>query len=447
MLKMFTLLALATIWLSVPTAALPSLFRLTEYAPTAAECPPSGLARDAIGLSNGESSYRANRSKVADQHLRAWFTSVNKDMPADDKFDTNGAELPVIGLASSGGGFGSMLNNAGLVQAWDNRDSTEVRSRMKGFYQAITYHIGTSTGAWMLGALVGNEGATVSSLVADKWLNGFSDALFIPQVDHRAPRTYSSILLDAVAKSLSGYNPTLVDVWGRLASLHVLKAGLDHPVHLSSLVNRSDFQQSNLPYPIFTALNVDPRRNITGCNRADLSSPQYELHPFEFGSWDSGIRSFSQMAFMGSQSVAGFAPSSATCINGFDNLGFLMAASSNSFNNLCAVVPGSRRFTGALGDVWDDIIDMTSAIHGLSFLDEYAVVPGPFAATTNVDSLYLVDGGQGGESVPIWPLLPPERDVEVIVACDFSTPAPDQLPDGSSLYKTIVRARQILRNH
>lgn len=295
----------------------------------------------------------------------------------------------------------------------------------------------------MLGALVGNEGATVSSLIADKWLNGFSDASFIPQVAHRAPTTYSSIMLDVVAKSLSGYNPTLVDVWGRLASLHVLKAGLDDPVHLSSLVNRSDFQQSNLPYPIFTALNVDLRRNITGCNRADLSSPQYELHPFEFGSWDSGIRSFSQVAFMGSQSVAGFAPSSATCIKGFDSLGFLMGASSNSFNNLCAVIPGSRRFTGALGDVWDDIIDMTSALHGVSFLDEYAVVPGPFAATTHVDSLYLVDGSQGGESVPIWPLLPPERDVGVIIASDFSTPAPDQLPDGSSLYKTFVRARQM----
>ncbi|KPI44932.1 Lysophospholipase 3 [Cyphellophora attinorum] len=146
------IIAILIPWLATPAHALPSLIKLTSYAPVAAECPSSGLTRDAIGLCSGEAEYRTNRSKVASQHLREWFTAVNKDMPEKDRFEIEkGVEMPVIGLASSGGGIGSMVNNAGLVQAWDNRDSSSVKSNMKGFYQSISYHAGTSTGAWLLG--------------------------------------------------------------------------------------------------------------------------------------------------------------------------------------------------------------------------------------------------------------------------------------------------------
>lgn len=118
-------------WLARPAHALPSLIKLTSYAPVAAECPTSGLTRDAIGLCTGETEYRTNRSKVASQHLREWFTAVNKDMSEQDQFEIDElVEMPVIGLASSGGGIGSMINNAGLVQAWDNRDSSSVKSNM-----------------------------------------------------------------------------------------------------------------------------------------------------------------------------------------------------------------------------------------------------------------------------------------------------------------------------
>ena len=441
---MLTSLTLAVALLSPQTFALPSLIRLTPYAPASAQCPSTGVARDAVGLSSEEADYRAGRAAVAGQHLREWFTAVNKHMPDGDTFDTDGVDLAVIGLASSGDGIGSMLNNAGLVQAWDNNDSTPDGSRLKGLYQCMTYHTGTSSGAWLLGGLFGNEGETVTSLVSDKWATGFSQSSFIPTAPRRPPTTYSGIMLDAAAKSLAGYNPTLVDTWGRLAALHVLKSNpAETSVALSSLVNRTDFNSTSVPYPILTALNVDPRRNLSGCNYADASAAQYEIHPFEFGSWDSGIRSFSKTHFMGSQSLAGFTVSSSTCVTGFDNLGFLMGASSNAFNLYCGAVPSSAPFSGSLGEIWNDIIDMTSMVHGLSFLDEYGIIPGPFAATTNIDSLFLVDGGQGGEQVPIWPMLPAERDIGVIFAADFSTATTDHFPDGSSLYKTYVRAQSM----
>lgn len=436
--------ALLIFFFASSISALPSLIKLTNYAPTSAQCPDSGLARDAIGLSTEETEYRQNRSRVASQALTEWITAVNKRLPSNQTFNTTNVEFPIVGLASSGGGVGSMLNNAGLVQALDNRDSTPELSTLKGLYQGMTYHTGASTGSWLLVGLIGNEGASVSSLVADKWSTSFASDTFVPAEPRRRPTTYSNIMLDTVAKSVAGYTPTLVDTWGRLISLHVLKGDASETcMTLSSLINRTDFQSHNLPYPVMTALHVDPRRNLSGCNSADTSSAQYELHPFEFGTWDSGIRSFSKTQFMGSQSTAGWAPSSSTCIQGFDSLGYLAAASSNPFNYLCASIPRPNRFQGQLGEVYNDLIDMTSMVHGLSFFDEYAAIPGPFAATTHVDGLYLVDGTQAGEEVPIWPLLPVERAVGVILAADFSTSTKDQLPDGLSLHQTYLRAKRM----
>lgn len=443
---MFQSLVILVLLIVKSVFGLPSIIRLSSYAPLAARCPRTGLSREANGLSAEEELYRQERAAVANTGLENWFNALNKQSYPTYAFDLEEVEWPVIGLATSGGGIGSMLGLAGVVQALDNRDSTigGAGSNLSGLYQGITYHTGTSTGAWLVGALMGNEGATVTSLVSNKWASSFADTSFVPLLSHRRPGTYSNIMLDTVAKSVAGYNPTLVDTWGRLVGLHVLGGnGEDSSETLSGLTNRTDFEAHDMPYPIITALHVDPRQNLSGCNYGTLDSPQYEIHPYEFGSWDSGIRSFSKTQYMGSASAAGMAPSPSTCISGFDNLGFLLGASSNGFNYYCAVIPAANQFSGQLGEVWNDLIDMTGMVHGLSLFDEYAAIPGPFAPTNHVDSLFLVDGSQGGEQVPLWPLIVEERNVSVIIASDFSSSTPGQLPDGSSLYQTFTRAQRM----
>ena len=325
----------------------------------------------------------------------------------------------------------------GGVQAYSDKGSN-----ISGLYQAVTYHSGTSTGAWLVAALAGNEDSTIGSLLSDLWMAGFDDPSFIPTMQHRLPAMYAAFNLDLVAKSTAGYTPTLVDTLGRVIASHVLKGDESHQT-LSGIANSSAFLDHRGPFPVITALNVDPRKNISGCIHADLRSPQYEFHPFEFGSWDSGIRSFSKTAFMGSETMAGFALSPNTCIQGFDSLGFLVAASTGRFNDYCSAIPASNRFMGQLGNLYNDIIGMTGMVHGLSPRDEYAIIPGPFASTTNMGSLSLVDGSQGGESLPLWPLLVDARNISVIIALDFSTSAQDFLPDGSSLYNTYLRAQQL----
>ena len=102
---------------------------------------------------------------------------------------------------------------------------------------------------------------------------------------------------------------------------------------MSGLVNSSDFQNFNAPYPIITALAVNPSNGYNGCVDATGSSMQYEFHPYEFGSWEQPLRSFSLTQYMGSPLVDnGMALAPSTCLHKFDNFGFLMGASSNNLN-------------------------------------------------------------------------------------------------------------------
>lgn len=430
------------------TSALPSFFTLTPYAPVSAECPSYPLTRKAESLSADEAWYREHRATVAAQSLREWYTVLNQDLPGNDSFPVD--KMPVVGIASSGGSVRALLAGAGVIQALDNKDDVPASfgSGLKGLYQGMTYHTGLEAGAWLLIARLANPDATVSSLVNNIWSSSFSTHDFRP-ANARGPATYATIALDLVAKALAGYPPTLADTWGRLLSQHFLY-GADGGVTktLSGMVNSSDWQGYNMPYPILTALAIDPSAGSSRCISADSSSPQYEFHPVEFGSWDPNIRSFARTAYMGSPSSNGMALSRGTCVHGFDNLGFLLAASGNEFNYWCSEIPRPNLLTGPLGELKDDLIGMTAMVHELSFLDEYPVIPHSNLSGTSFspmqnNDLYLVSGDEGGENIPIWPLLQEERGIDVILANDNSQDTADFFPNGTSLYSTYLRAEKM----
>lgn len=54
-------------------------------------------------------------------------------------------------------------------------------------------------------------------------------------------------------------------------------------------------------------------------------------------------------------------------------------------------------------------------------------------------ALELVDGGEDGQNIPLWPLLQPERQVDVILAVDSSANTKYNWPNGSSLVHTYRR--------
>jgi lysophospholipase len=53
----------------------------------------------------------------------------------------------------------------------------------------------------------------------------------------------------------------------------------------------------------------------------------------------------------------------------------------------------------------------------------------------------MVAGSLGGQNLPIWPLLQPERQVDVIVANDNSDDTQDKYPDGTALYNAYTDAQ------
>ena len=60
-----------------------------------------------------------------------------------------------------------------------------------------------------------------------------------------------------------------------------------------------------------------------------VTSPSYEFTPWEFGSWDDGVASFTQTHFLGTGYENGGTYPPDRCMTGYDNLGYILGASSN----------------------------------------------------------------------------------------------------------------------
>lgn len=226
--------------------------------------------------------------------------------------------MPVVGLTTSGGGCRSLLTGAGVIQALDSQDSN---TGVSGLFQGLTYEACLSGGAWLLSSLAGNNYPTVSSLRENLWETAFQDSLLVPGNLLTAGVAYATISADIASKDAAGYPPTLTDPWGKLLSYQLLY-GADGGVSdtLSGISTLSNFTSFLVPYPILTALGVQTSEGecLPGPN-----ATQYELHPYEFGSWDSGVNALTQTAYLGSRLSDGV-PSEVTCEQNYDNLGYVL---------------------------------------------------------------------------------------------------------------------------
>jgi lysophospholipase len=283
---------------------------LTPYAPVPAICPSSPLVRPATGISSSESSYISQRYTKASTALAAFLKSTNAIFSP--------SQLPVVALTTSGGGYRSLLTGAGVIQAFDSRDS---QTGVSGLFQGLTYQAGLSGGGWLLSSFAGNNYPTISSLRDNLWEAAFQNSLLAPGNLLVAGVAYGDILADIRSKDAAGYPPTLTDPWGRLLSYQLLQ-GSDGGASdtLSGITALSNFTRFNVPYPILTALGV---KTFEGECLPGPDATQYELHPYEFGSWDTGVNAFTQTHYLGTKFSNGV-PSSASCERNYDNLGYVL---------------------------------------------------------------------------------------------------------------------------
>jgi lysophospholipase len=156
-----------------------------------------------------------------------------------------------------------------------------------------------------------------------------------------------------------------------------------------------------------------------------------------------------------------------TCVEGFDSLAFAVGSSSNAWNGWLlesesnntlglfakrSLSEESRSLVKRQGPSYGanaqnlELIQIFESTFNLSLNDSlYAVYPNPFqgygnTSTANQSTLEIVDGSESGQTVPIWPLIQPARDVDLIIAFDASGETPYGWQNGTNIIDTANQA-------
>jgi lysophospholipase len=449
----FSTIAAVGLSCALLSAASPVARQSSPYAPRQATCPSEQLVRQATGISTDESDYINQRYAKASQALETWLASIDSGFASSsgggsggwhEWGDSNGQEgkAPVIALTSSGGGYRAMLSGAGVIKAFDGREVN--KTAVSGLYQALTYEAGLSGGSWLLSSIAGNDYPTITQLQTMLWEEGLEKSLLVPAilVSQQAAPIYSAVLADVAAKEAAGFQASIIDPWGRLLS-YALLSGSDGGVQdtVSGIAEVSNFTSFNAPYPIITALGVYPDQCIPARN-----ATQYEFHPYEFGSWDSGVDAFVDMEYLGTSFSNG--QPQGNCVTHYDQLGYMFGTSSNVFAAACSAIPANK--TGAATST--ALVENFAALvapngPGVPEEEIFGLFPNPFKGFSSsslvegLQTLELVDGGVGVgfQGNPIWPFLH-RPDVDVLIVNDNSADTTGNFPNGSEILNTYKAA-------
>lgn len=391
-----------------------------------AECPSELVRRASLGLHPDEIAYVAARKPIVQHRLAQWISNV------DANFTVNTSNLPTLALATSGGGFRATFTGAGVHQAFDE-DETDVQSGLKGLYQAMLYESALSGGGWFLGSLAHAGWPTVSELSQSLWVKTVVPGLL---------ETLSSIKTDVkivgslLKKLQQGLAPTMVDVYGHMLGYTLLsKESGSEGLTMSALMAHESFKTHRVPFPIITAIEGAALQQCM----PELGATQFEVTPVTFGSWDSERAAFIPTQFIGSTTGT---EGKVQCMTGIDNLGYLLAMSSDVFPVLCQSESRSdfqsiqrmANFTQSLLGR----INLRPAARAVYAALPNFFVPQRISNRMRSSELYLLDGGGAGQGNPIWPHL--HRQVDVLFANDNSGEL-NGYTDGTALRNTYLQAQ------
>lgn len=456
------------------------------YGPSDAECPATNLIREGGSISPAESEWMKSRHTKTDAAIHDFLARVGVKYPelqqSSSNFsaaiessaaDSESSNSIQIAVAFSGGGLRAMLSGAGQLAALDNRTSNADHG-LGGILQASLYIAGLSGGAWLLGSLIFQGWPSVEEVVMenpynvwdyhslDSFVNtsqatglawSFAATNYNKTLTHlswwNAPQD-TGISTDVQEKQAAGFPTSITDAWGRLlahtlflrqtegeknAALDSRSANFMDSATWSDIRGLTAFENHDMPFPLVTALARRP-----GSLVYDLNSPIIEFNPFEMGSFDSSINTFTDIKYLGSPVVNGVPSNS--CVEGIDNSAFVLGTSSSLFN----------QFLNTL--VCDDCHTLNSVLKFFvkRFLQKMLTnrqdiawyKPNPFyqsefAKSENIstsDTLYLMDGGLAGEIVPLSTVAIKERNLDLVFSFDNNGAA---WPDGTSLINSYER--------
>ena len=410
------------------------------YAPGQVDCPDKSLVRAASDISDEEKEWIEGRNKITNENLIKFLENCDmKDFDAE-KFVKNTSKPITIGLSFSGGGYRAMLNGAGQLAALDNRTDGASDAALGGLLQASTYLTGLSGGSWLVGTIALNNFTSVQKILKDGdiWDLEHSIVNYGGWNVLSTYNYYKSISDDLNAKEDAGFEVSLTDTWARALS-HQFFAELDDfgaSLTWSGIRDMDPFKKYEMPFPIVVADGRTPGTQIISSN-----SSVFEFNAFEMGSWDPSLYQFSDVKYIGTDVDDGES-TNGTCIGGFDNAGYVLGTSSSLFNQFVLQI-NTTSLSETVQNIISHFLEKVSDAE-----DDVAIYePNPFYKTDDAavksivknDTLYLVDGGEDLQNVPLHPLIQPQRNVDVIFAYDNSADTNESWPNGASLVATYER--------
>ncbi|QLQ82185.1 hypothetical protein HG537_0G04400 [Torulaspora globosa] len=421
----------------------------SPYAPVEVPCDASiQLVRKADGLSQNETDWLEKRDSHTQDALRNFLESATSNFSNNSlisRLFSDNSNAPRVAVACSGGGYRAMLSGAGMIAAMDDRTEGANEHGLGGLLQATTYLAGLSGGSWLVGSLAYNNWTSVQDII-----NHTSEANSIWNITASLAspggtnstltnETWSIIMSDVISKQQAGYPVTITDYWGRALSYGFFPNAADGGVayQWSSLRDNNIFRNGEMPFPISVADFRSPNTVTTYSN-----STIFEFNPFEMGSWDENLHAFTDLKYLGTNVFNGVPITKGKCVTGFDNVGFVVGTSSSLFSPIMSPAIGILLNEGPLATVFAKAMGNDSN-------DVANYSPNPFrgidlgynstASFSSDDYLYLADGGEDGETIPLAPLLQKEREVDIIFAFDNSADTPNGWPNGSALINTYKR--------
>lgn len=358
----------------------------------------------------------------------------------------NVSALPNVAISFSGGGYRALQNGAGAMAAFDSRtENSTSPGHIGGLLQSATYVSGLSGGGWLTGSIFINNFTSVTALRDDNagtvwnFNNTILEGPTQEGIQILNTAQYFQSINDAVSgKSDAGFETTVTDYWGRALSFQLVNASQGGPDYTwSSIALTEGFQNGDYPMPILIADERAPGETLIPRN-----TTVYEFNPFEMGSWDPTSFGFVPMEYLGSNFSGGSLPDNASCVVGFDNVGFIMGTSSSLFNAVVTSL-GSVDIPQALKDRLEQTLSALGADN-----EDIADYPNPFFQynnetnpSANSSTLTLVDGGLDFQNIPLHPVIQPARNVDVIFAVDSSADTTFNYPNGTALVATYERSQ------
>ncbi|KAI1438295.1 lysophospholipase catalytic domain-containing protein [Xylaria sp. CBS 124048] len=425
-----------------------------NYGPMRGACPAEKpTIRAASSLSPSETEWLKKRRPNTIEPMKKFFGLANiTDFDAAgyiQSYSNNFSAIPNIGISTSGGGDRAFFHGAGFIAAADARTPGATQPGGIGYLlQSTTYLAGLSGGAWLVGSIYANNFSTVPEMQngSSGGLWGFSTTIFQGPLGDNPAEYLQRVVNQVDFKHDAGFNVSVGDYWGRVLSYEMINAPDGGPNYtFSSIAVTPEFAAGEMPMPIIVTDEREPNQTTIF-----LNSTVFEFNPWEMGSFDPALYGFAPLKYTGSNFDNGRIAGN-SCVEGYDNFGFVFGSSSALFNEV--IEAGNFSNMPQFDVISDVFIDVLESLDDDNDADLSEWEPNPFyhynsETNKNAESgtLSLLDGGEDGENIPLQPLIQPPRNVDVIFAIDASGNTPFFYPNGSAMIATHNRSMMSVGN-